>query len=140
MFSLVTPPQDHSLGDLIANIFYAIGFFGLLVFLIGYLGFFHWMKTPAGRVVAGLVATLLLIATTGSLRSWLGPDYWGRDLMRDLSAAALAAVGVMFPIILFTARRRRSTLMVEPRTPNAPKTGEIPVTPVVTEPVDPAAR
>lgn len=123
---------DHSVSDAIVMVLSTVAFLEALVFLILYLAFFNWRKTPAGRAVAAVIGSFVVIATSSFLFTLLGPEYWGRDFLRVavwlLGAGSFGAL--LLALGLAWLRGHPEPLVVEPRT----ATGDFPAQPTQPEP------
>ena len=60
--------------------------FGLaVIFTTGYMLFFNWRKTAAGRSIFYLFLSWVVITIVSLISTWLGPDYFLRPVWRFLA-------------------------------------------------------
>ena len=55
-----------------------------IIFTAGYVIFFNWRKTAAGRAIFYLFASLIVVSALSFLAVWISPDYWLRPVWRAL--------------------------------------------------------
>lgn len=89
--------------DLIADIGIAVAAAACLAFVVSYATAFNWRLTAAGRSLMYFVVALLSVAVIAFLGRWLGPEYFGRELLRPLTWWAVAATAVRLTFVLWTS-------------------------------------
>jgi predicted membrane channel-forming protein YqfA (hemolysin III family) len=100
----------------IADVEIIVTFFSIIVFVASYGTFFAWKKTPAGRAVFYVFASMALLSLISLLAVWVGQDFW-------LRPAARAVVWFLIPLSIINLivtlwanyRRRQPTLNLEPK-------------------------
>lgn len=101
--------------DFIADVAILIAIIGCSAFVASYGSFFNWRKTPAGRSLMYFVAALLSVAFIAGLGRWLGPEYFGRELLRPLTWLAVAGTSLRLTWVLWTSSRRGNSLDISSR-------------------------
>jgi len=71
------------------------------VFAYSYAFHFEWRQTPAGRALLGFVTSLLSVAVIAFLGRWLGPEYFGREILRPLTWVAVAVSSIRMTYVLW---------------------------------------
>lgn len=66
-----------------------------------------WWRAPFGRSVMTMAAGIWLFAIIATLRQWLGPDYRGREIVRDSAQTLVLLAMVERIVVLVRARRRK---------------------------------
>lgn len=132
------PVHDHSISDALVTVLSTYAFFLALLFLILYLAFFNWRKTRAGKAVAGIIASFVAIAAASFLFTVLGPDYFGRDVVRPLVwvLGAASFTSLLLSLVRSWLKGHPEPLVVEPRT----ETAGSPVQPTPPTPAEPPAE
>lgn len=65
-----------------------------------------WWRAPFGRSVMTMAVGIWIFAAIASVRQWLGPDYPGREVVRDSAQALVLLAMVERTVVLIRARRR----------------------------------
>lgn len=104
-----------ALTDLIADIGILIAVVACTAFVASYATFFNWRLTAAGRALMYFVVALLSVAVIASLGRWLGPEYFGRELLRPLTWLAVAGTSTRLTVVLWTSSRRGRSLDISSR-------------------------
>lgn len=110
---------DHDFADLVVGILSIVAFVGAVLFFASYVIFFRVTRTRAGRAIAILIGGQIAVSVTSLLFVWLGPEYFGRDVVRGIAWAGVAAgMWGLFVSLWMAWFRHRSVEMgaVEPRT------------------------
>lgn len=96
-------PELLEITDNIADVGIGVAFLACLVFVVSYSRFFNWRLTPAGRSLLYFVVALLSVAGIAFLGRWLGPEYWGREVIRPLTWWAVAITAIRLTYVLWTS-------------------------------------
>lgn len=107
-----------------ADIEIIVAFALAIMFTGGYMGLFRWTKTRAGRAIAYLFLSWVVVTTISFLAIWVGPDYWLRPFWRALGwAFVVFTLGNLLWTLYRSFRKHEHPLAyVEPRA-----TEEIPI-------------
>ncbi len=97
-------PELLVITDLVADIAIIFASVATAVFVFSYAVFFNWRLTQAGRSLMYFVVALLSVALLSFLGRWLGPEYFGRELLRPLTWCAVALTAVRLTWVLWTSR------------------------------------
>lgn len=123
-------PELLAVTDLIADVAIIFASISVSAFAFSYATFFNWRLTQAGRSVMYFVLSLLSVALLSFLGRWLGPEYYGREVLRPLTWIAVFVTAFRLTWVLWTSRalnlesrsNSRSNPMTDPLVPTAVKT------------------
>ena len=101
--------------DLIADFGIIFAAVAASVFVVSYAVFFNWRLTQAGRSLMYFVLALVSVAILSFLSRWLGPEYWGRELLRPLTWWAVAATAIRLTWVLWSTSSSGDSLDIESR-------------------------
>lgn len=108
-------PELLEITDPIADVGIIFAFVAAVVFVVSYASFFNWRLTAAGRSLMYFVIALLSVALLSFLGRWLGPEYWGREILRPVVWWAVAATATRLTWVLWTSSRQGHSLDIESR-------------------------
>lgn len=108
-------PELLTFTDPIADVGIIFAFFAALAFVVSYATFFNWRLTQAGRSLMYFVIALLSVALLSFLSRWLGPEYWGREILRPVTWWAVALTSARLTWVLWTSSRQGRSLDIESR-------------------------
>ena len=102
--------------DRIADIGVIVTLLAVVVFAVSYAAFFNWRKTPAGRALMYVFLSLSAVTGLVFLAIWVGPDYWGRDVIRAVVWGTVAAAMIRLVWVLWANwRTQKPPLDLESR-------------------------
>lgn len=110
-------PELLAVTDLIADVAIIFATFAVAAFTFSYATFFNWRLTQAGRSIMYFVLSLLSIAVLSFLGRWLGPEYFGRELLRPLTWIAVGLTATRMTWVLWTSSKDGQRLDIATRTP-----------------------
>ncbi len=96
-------PDLLTITDTIADIGIGVAAAACFVFVVSYGTAFNWRLTAAGRSLMYFVVALLSVAVIAFLGRWLGPEYFGRELLRPATWWAVAITAVRLTFVLWTS-------------------------------------
>lgn len=108
-------PELLAITDRFADVGIIVAFIAAFGFVVSYATFFRWRKTPAGRSLLYFVAALIAVAFLSFLGRWLGPEYWGRVLIRPIVWWTVAGTAIRLTWVLWTSSRNNQSLDIESR-------------------------
>lgn len=108
-------PELLTYTDPIADVGIIAAFIAAFAFVVSYATFFNWRLTQAGRSLMYFVIALLSVALLSFLSRWLGPEYWGREILRPLTWWAVALTAARMTWVLWTSSRNGRSLDIESR-------------------------
>lgn len=101
--------------DIIADWLIIVALAATIVFVVSYAAFFNWRLTPAGRALMYFVLSLVSIALLSFLGRWLGPEYFGRELLRPATWAGVAFTAIRLTFVLWASWRAKEPLDIQSR-------------------------
>lgn len=110
-------PELLAFTDAFADVGIIAAFVAALVFVLSYVGFHDWRKTPAGRSLVYFVVSLLAVALLSYLGRWIGPEYWGRELLRPVVWWSVAFTGARLTYVLWTTSEAGESISLGARKP-----------------------
>lgn len=110
---------DPTLADAfnsIADIAALVTFFGMVVFIILYSGFYQWTRRRAGKSVLFLALSFVAVALVSVLALWIGPEFWLRPFWRMAAwLFAVYSVGYLVYALVYNWKDRHP-IQIDPRT------------------------
>lgn len=97
-------PELLAVTDLIADVAIIFASIAVAAFAFSYATFFNWRLTQAGRSLMYFVLALLSVALLSFLGRWLGPEYFGREVLRPLTWGAVFVTACRLTWVLWTSR------------------------------------
>jgi hypothetical protein len=99
-------PDTTTFLDRFADFGIVVAFAAALVFVISYASFFNWRRTPAGRALLYVFVSLIAVAFLALLGRFIGPEYFGRYVLRPLVWWSVAAAMIRLVWVLWSNWRR----------------------------------